>query len=151
MTYGLFKHDADPADVFAPPYDPVFSYLYSRVVIGAIPLYQANIPLALIRPFADDFRPDATPDGRKFIHLLGAKFETGNIYLPLWVYPAGDSFVLSDDHLPFCMLKERGIVSYWCEVMGDFAHAAVTQVRGPAPLDYVRKLMGGPDYVPDGA
>jgi hypothetical protein len=143
MAGGLFQGDADPDDVFAPPFDPMFSYLYGRVVEGFVPLYRANIPLTAIRVFSEAFRPDKTSDGRLAMESMKREMRTGQLTLPVWLYPNQGCFILSDDYVPLFILQELGISSYWCMVMGQFSHPLVTEIQGPAPSDFLKTLPGG--------
>jgi hypothetical protein len=143
MLGGLFKGKSNQDDVFAPPFDPVFSHLYERVVGGFLPLYMAKVPTMAIHPFSDSYLPHKTADGRKAMADLKIAFEAGKLELPLWLYAKNNVFVLSDDYIPYFLLKELGVQSCWCMIMGQFAHSGVTEIQGPAPLDYVQSLPGG--------
>lgn len=147
MRLNVFKGNPDAADSLDPPRDPIFTYLYSRVVQGRLPLYQAEIPIGMIQLFSKLHEPHKTAVGRKALVDMAIVYQSGQLNFPLWVYPQdGSKFILSDDYLPYFLLVELGVKSYWCEVMGDFEQQGILGVRGPAPQDYVRSLPGGPDY-----
>jgi hypothetical protein len=148
MLGRFFRGNEKAEDVFAPPCDPVFSNLYGRVVAGYLPLYRAKVPTVAIRPFSDAYLPHKTTDGRKAMEAMKRDFEAGKIALPLWLYPSEGVFVLSDDYIPFFLLKELGVQDYWCTIMGQFEHPEVSEIQGPAPREYVQTLPGGANFDP---
>ena len=146
MVFGLFKKENISTDVFAPPRDEVFSYLYSRVVVGLLPLYRADVPLNSIKLFSNNFSPHQTTAGRKCLNGMIREYKAGNFYPTIWLYPHQDVFILSDDYLCYFLLKELGADFHTCEIMGAFSAKGLSGVKGPAPIDYVRALPGGPEY-----
>jgi hypothetical protein len=66
----------------------------------------------------------------------------------LWLYPDHGVFTLSDDYLAFFALIEAGVSSWDCAIMGEPSIEGIKNVRGPAPLEFVRNLPGGSDYDP---
>ena len=145
---GLFSSKTKTKDIFEPPHDPVFSYLYSRLVIGAVPLYQAQLPFESIQPFSRDYKPHKTKEGLAFLNSAIREVRAGNLTVRLWVYPEDDKFIMSDEYMMYYVLHALGAKTVGCEVMGPFAANKQHDVRGPAPVEFVRQLPGGPDFDP---
>ena len=49
--------------VWTPPPDAVLHYLLREALSGGLPVYVGAVPLARLRRFRDDFRPERTLEG----------------------------------------------------------------------------------------
>lgn len=125
--------DLDPQDSgnpFKPPKDPVFDALFGLAIQGDLHVYFAAIPLSLVKPFASDFCFLETPNAEAVVDMLIADARQGR-FPRLWVYEAGEGFVMSDDYPQYeaCLQGQPDYVPCW--VLGRPRHPAVVDVQGP--------------------
>jgi hypothetical protein len=121
--------------------DHVYGYLLERAAIGALPLYFAAIPRALIRPFDTEYDPSKHPIGEAAIEQTMADWRAG-IFHYAWVYPSDDSYVLSDDYIPWAA-AQRGQPDFLpCWVLGHPSAAGAVDIQGPIEPSRVRELLG---------
>jgi hypothetical protein len=124
-----------------PPRDAVLDYLLREALSGGVPVYLAAVPLARLRRFSDDFRPERTPDGGRVVQAI---FEQWHADTPprMWVYRRGDVFMVSDDYFTLAA-AERGqpdLVPCW--ILGPVSEADLQDLRGPVQPHALRKLLG---------
>ena len=136
-------------ELLAPPHDAIFSYLYERVVNGGIPLFLAEVPLQLIQPYSEEHRPHESKLGKPVLDGYIRDFSNERLDLTMWVYPRGSKYILSDDYFSYFALLALGVPAYRCFIMGHPTVGALANIKGPAPLEFVRKLPGGSEYDPE--
>ena len=93
---------------FRPPTDPVFAYLYDRLSIGELPLFQGEVAIDMIDPFAPDFRPWDYQKGKGAFQFMLHRIKAGT-RSAMWVYPKGGRFVVSDDYFTLEAARQLGL------------------------------------------
>ena len=118
------------SDDLTPPRDAVLDYLLREALAGALPVYAGAVPVARLRRFREDFRPERTFGGERVVRAIFAQW--GADAAPrLWVYPRGDVFMVSDDYLALAA-AERGTAELVpCWILGPVRPAEMETLRGP--------------------
>ncbi len=129
-----------------PPPDEEFSRRYRLVGEGELPLYFGKVPVALIRPFAPDFKPSEVPPGSAIVVQLAARIESAlsvqESTPPVWVYAGDECYVLSDDYLGFAAYASLRVEHLPCLIMGEPTVPGPIDVMGPAPAAFVNRVTG---------
>jgi hypothetical protein len=124
-----------------PPDDPVFSYLLEDAVKGRIPVYYAAVPLELVRPFAPDFHPEEHPIGKQAMQAIFDNWQSGK-FIPMWVYPRNDNFIMSDDYITYAAALKGQPDYVPCWVLGDPKLPGVKDIQGPIKTEDILKILG---------
>jgi hypothetical protein len=123
---------------WTPPPDAVLDYLLREALSGGLPVYVGAVPLARLRRFRDDFRPERTLRGRRVVQAIFEQWRADSAPR-LWVYPRGDVFMVSDDYLTLAA-AERGQDAVPCWILGRGKD--LPGARGPLDPHAVRRLLG---------
>jgi hypothetical protein len=125
----------------APLSDPIFQYLVKLALGNNLPVYWAVIPIRLIHPFDENYRPQNHPNGQLAIGGVIRQWEAG-ASPAIRVYPNKGCFIMSDDYIYYEAALIAGINDLPCIVLGDTFSPGVTQVQGPLPKEEVPKALG---------
>ncbi len=149
---GLFKtkkvslSSIGDSSFLAPPTDEEFSRLYALITDGGLQLYFGKIPVALVRPFAPDFKPGEDPLASKIVTQLAAMIrkalDEGESPPNVWVYPGEACYVLSDDYVSYVAYTSLGVEHLPCLIMGEPTVPGPIEMMGPAPIDFVNRVTG---------
>lgn len=145
-TENVPKSRISDSSKFDPPRDEEFSRRYQLVYDGNFPLYRAEIPISLIRPFSPEFRPGEDADGAVIIARMALMITEaraqGEATPSIWVYPGSGCYVMSDDYIMCEAYISAGIDPIPCLVMGEPTVPGLVKVKGPAPKDAVDRITG---------
>ena len=124
------------------PKDDRLTHLMQEAYEGRVPLFYAEVPLALCVPGDLDCRPDLHPAGKAAIRLAMENWRKQKP-VSLLVYPRGVWFVVSDDY-PALFACLRGLPEYVpCWVLGKPDSPVVKNVQGPIPIEDARRILTG--------
>ncbi|HEX5437198.1 MAG TPA: hypothetical protein VFW98_08560 [Gemmatimonadaceae bacterium] len=133
--------EIDVLPALDPPRDEVFSRLLERAARGELDVFHGAVPLSLITPFSRVYDPSSHPAGEAAIQTVMDDWRRGS-YQHMWVYPANDRYVMSDDYIVW-MAAVRGqpeLVPCW--ILGQPTVPGVVGVQGPLEPGRVRQLLG---------
>jgi hypothetical protein len=130
----------------APPKDERFSSLLNEAYDGRCPLYQADVPLSLIRTYEEHAGITRSPVRAEFIETvssqLAREIETDGDYPWIHVYPLDSYYVASDDYCSLAAYQRLNAPEVKCIVYGFPSVPGTRNVRGPAPQPQVYKVLG---------
>lgn len=133
------KISVNPA--WKPPDDPLFVSLLERAIEDNVLVYFAAVPLARVVRYDPAFRPERTENGDAVVQAIMNDWRSGN-FQKVWVYPSGDSFIVSDDYFTLAA-AERGQPDFLpCWILGRPPEGTVQNLQGPISSTEVRKLLG---------
>jgi len=125
-----------------PKEDPTLTHLMQDAFEGRVPLFYAEVPLALCVPSDPDYRPDRHPAIEAAIRLAMENWQKQKP-VSLLVYQRGVWFVVSDDY-PALFAYLRGLPEYVpCWVLGKPDSPVVKNVQGPIPIEDARRILTG--------
>ena len=125
---------------WVPPDDPVFQHLLQEAVDGRLPVYFAAVPLSRLRRHSPSFHPELTHGGSDVVSQIMARWHAGD-FAKIWVYPAGQQFVVADDYFVLAA-AEKGQPDFLpCWILGNVPEGYAKDVQGPIPVDWVRKTL----------
>jgi len=124
------------------PLDPTLQGLMQEAFEGRVPLYRAEVPLALCVPGDPDCRPDLHPAGIAAIRLTIENWRNKR-FAYLLVYPRGVWFVVSDDYPQLFAYLSVQADYVPCWVLGKPDNPLVKNVQGPIRHDDVRRILTG--------
>ena len=115
---------------YKPPQDYIFNALFLLAMQGDLMVYFAAVPLHLIKPFSNDFKFSAIPNGQQIIDTIIDKAKCGN-FARIWVYEKGDLFIMSDDYPAYeaCLQGQPDYVPCW--TLGRPRNPLVEDIQGP--------------------
>lgn len=133
--------ESEWANDLTPPRDAVLGYLLREALAGALPVFVGAVPLARLRRFRDDFRPERTPRGERLVEAIFAQWRA-DAAPRLWVYPRGDVFMVSDDYLTLAAVERGPSDLVPCWILGPVSPADIEHVRGPVGPRCLRQMVG---------
>jgi hypothetical protein len=143
---GLAQINGSFDDPTAPPKDDYFSRLLTEAAEGRCPLYQADVPLSLIRPYDELVgiaRSSARTDFIEKVSSEMAKDIQTTEYRPwIHVYPMDSFYVSSDDYCSLVAYEKAKASEVPCLVYGNPSVPGTKNVMGPAPQEEVYKVLG---------
>lgn len=136
---GLFKMATiDTSDIKvefggdSAPEDKRLTDLFKKAYQGKILVCTALIKAEGIKPFSD-FKPNISDEFRTYFETQ----EKENLTPPLYVYPEGEFFIMSDDYSTYYLYKEKGYEEVMCIVIGktdgEFVIEKSEQFQLPLP------------------
>ena len=102
-------------------------------------MFLGAVPLARLRRFRDDFRPERSPDGRRVVRALSEQWRADGPPR-LWVYPQGDVFMVSDDYLALAALERGWAEVVPCWILGAVSDGDLGCLRGPVDPRGLRRM-----------
>lgn len=129
----------DPA--LDPPRDPGFTARLELALEGKLPLYYAEVPLALLRPFAPQYNPAAHPIAAQVIEAIMREWRAGK-FRKMLGYEAAGFVIISDDYLTLDAIRrgEPDFAPLW--ILGKPTIPALQNVQGPIAHKDVRPILG---------
>lgn len=122
--------------------DETFLELFDSAIMGKVPIYFAQVPFRLIRPFDESFLPQRRhPDGERGIQVIVELIKQGN-GPAVWVYPKDGMFILSDDYISYEASSVAHAESVPCFVMGEAAAPGVEMIKGPLSREEILAALG---------
>ena len=117
-------------DELRPREDPVFDYLLGQATCGRVQVFYGAVPLALIKPFDEKYRPQDHPVGQAAINQVMSEWRSGRVHFA-WVYPSGSQYILSDDYITYeaAQLGQPDYVPCW--ILGEPDPSVVMDIQGP--------------------
>jgi hypothetical protein len=134
--------DIHPMEGLKPLEDETLLYLWQQAIKGSIPVYFAAVPLELIEPYDKEYDPRKHPVGKKVIETMIQAWQK-NQFQPVWVYPKGDKFILSDDYCVYyaALTGQPDYVPCW--ILGKTDHHDVKDMQGPIEPEEINKMLFG--------
>ena len=128
------------------PLDLVLQYLMDQVYDGMCPLYFAQVPAALIVPYADCTKGEGPQKYdaafRFFASQWAAQISDGS-GPSILVYPLKQSYISSDDYQALYAYKKLGVETIPCWILGSPGIPGTLDIQGPAPVELARRIITG--------
>ena len=134
--------DLSPDQPFAPPADAVFQHLLSEAAVnGSVSVYGVVLSPARLVPFDPTFKPEQfSAEGPSIIAAILARWDAGHPPQP-WVYPRGNTFVVSDDYFSLAAIRKAAVDSIACQCLGEPKPENVYSATGPLTIEWVRQAL----------
>lgn len=122
--------------------DKILTYLLERAFDGTLPVYQANIPLQLVKPHETGLSPQSHPGFRAIVQSITQHSQKGNNLPQIIVYPRDGHFVMSDDYPVYCAAIDLKLEAVGCIILGEFYSSYVIDRFGPIAAVELPQVFG---------
>ena len=126
---------------FAPASDPVLVHLMVEAAKGRLPVHFAIIEFKSLKRFDNAHRPELLVSGKDILEQIVDTWQEDQPR-PIWVYPSGDEFIMSDDYFTFAAYEQKQMDFVSCFVLGVAEGEGVSDVQGPLTVEQVKKQLG---------